>query len=309
MQYNPSALLDRLCPRERHEWLETWGSRRSIRIIGLACAGMLLAYVAAGVLLWAFQSRLIFEPERTLHAAAADFPFQVVEVAIPVGTRSSHPQTVSGWGIPSGQPGATVVLYLHGNDGNVTTSMSEIEPLRQLGYSVFVIDYRGYGKSDARFPSESSVYEDAEAAWDYLVGERGVSPGRLYIYGHSLGGAIAIELAMRHPEAAGLIVESSFTSIYDMAMLNRGYSLFPIKPFLNQRFDSIQKVSRLRLPVLYLHGTDDEVVPISMGRRLFSESGGVKSFVAIEGGRHGDNSAVGGPAFRAAIRSFVDRAG
>jgi pimeloyl-ACP methyl ester carboxylesterase len=216
---------------------------------------------------------------------------------------------VSGWGIPSAQPGAKVVLYLHGNDGNVATSMAEIEPLRELGYSVFVIDYRGYGRSDARFPSESSVYEDAEAAWDYLVRERRISPGRLYIYGHSLGGAIAIELAMRHPEAAGLIVESSFTSIYDMARLQRKYSLLPIKPFLNQRFDSIQKVSRLRVPVLYVHGTDDEVVPISMGRRLFSASSGVKSFAVIEGGRHGDNAAVGGPAYRAAIRSFVDRSG
>jgi pimeloyl-ACP methyl ester carboxylesterase len=281
----------------------------SIRVLGLTCAGVLLAYIAAGMLLWAFQSRLIFEPERTLHAAPGDFPFRVVEVAIPIGTTAPRRQTVSGWGIPSAQPGAKVVLYLHGNDGNVATSMAEIEPLRELGYSVFVIDYRGYGRSDARFPSESSVYEDAEAAWDYLVRERRISPGRLYIYGHSLGGAIAIELAMRHPEAAGLIVESGFTSIYDMARLQRKYSLLPIKPFLNQRFDSIQKVSRLRVPVLYVHGTDDEVVPISMGRRLFSASSGVKSFAVIEGGRHGDNAAVGGPAYRAAIRSFVDRSG
>jgi pimeloyl-ACP methyl ester carboxylesterase len=201
------------------------------------------------------------------------------------------------------------MLYLHGNNGNVTTSMAEVEPLRQLGYSVFLIDYRGYGKSDARFPSESSVYEDAQAAWDYLVRERGISAVRLYIYGHSLGGAIAIELATRHPEAAGLIVESSFTSIYDMAALQRRYALLPIKAFLSQRFDSIEKVHRLQLPVLYMHGTADEIVPFSMGQQLFSESGGMKSFAAIEGGRHGDNSVVAGPAFRAAIRGFVDRAG
>jgi uncharacterized protein len=278
-------------------------------MIGLTCTGVLLAYLAAGVLLWTLQSRLIFEPERTLHAAAGDFPFQVVEVAIPVGTTGSHLQKASGWWIPSERSGAKFVLYLHGNDGNVTTSMPQVDPLRELGYSVFVIDYRGYGKSDAQFPSESSVYEDAEAAWAYLVRARGVSPGQLYIYGHSLGGAIAIELATRHPEAAGLIVESSFTSIYDMAMLRRRYTLLPIKALLNQRFDSIQKVRRLRLPVLYVHGTADEIVPFSMGRRLFSESSGMKSFVAIDGGRHGDNSVVGGPAFRAAIRSFVDRAG
>jgi pimeloyl-ACP methyl ester carboxylesterase len=286
-----------------------WGIKGSIRIAGLAGAGVLLACLAAGVLLWAFQSRLIFEPERALHAAPGDFPFPVAEVGIPIGAAAPHRQTVSGWWIPSGHSGAKVVLYLHGNDGNVTTSMSEIEPLRQLGYSVLVIDYRGYGKSAARFPSESSVYEDAEAAWAYLVREQGVSPAQLYIYGHSLGGAIAIELATRHPEAAGLIVESSFTSIYEMAMLERRYALLPIQPFLNQRFDSIRKVSGLRLPVLYMHGTADEIVPFSMGRRLFSESSGMKSFVAIEGGRHGDNSVAGGPAFRAAIRGFVDQPG
>jgi pimeloyl-ACP methyl ester carboxylesterase len=280
-----------------------------MRIAGLACTGVLFAYLATCALLWAFQSRLVFEPERTLRAAPGDFPFAVIEVAIPVGTAESRRQAATGWWIPSDRPGAKVVLYLHGNDGNVTTSMPEVDPLRQLGYSVFMIDYRGYGKSDPQFPSESSVYEDADAAWGYLVRERRILPAQLYIYGHSLGGAIAIELATKHPEAAGLIVESGFTSIYDMALLERRYALLPIKPFLNQRFDSVGKVGRLRLPVLYLHGTDDEVVPFSMGRRLFSESAGAKSFVAIDGGRHGDNSAAGGPAFRAAIRTFVDRAG
>jgi len=282
---------------------------RFIRLAGLACTGVLLAYLSAGALLWAFQSRLIFEPEKSLRAAPGDFPFAVMEVAIPVGAAAPRRQAATGWWIPSERPGAKVVLYLHGNDGNVTTSMPEVDPLRQLGYSVLLIDYRGYGKSDARFPSESSVYEDAEAAWEYLVRERAIPPGRLYIYGHSLGGAIAIELATRHPEAAGLIVESGFTSIYDMSLLERRYALLPVKPFLNQRFDSVGKVGRLRLPVLYLHGTDDEVVPFSMGRRLFSESAGAKRFVAIDGGRHGDNSVVGGPAFRAAIQTFVDRAG
>lgn len=289
-----SALLEGLSPR-------------GLRVLELATGGALLACLAAALLLWAFQGRLIFEPERALHAAPGDFPFPVKEVAIPVGATGS--QTVTGWWIPSERAGAKVVLYLHGNDGNVTTSMREVDPLRQLGYSVFLIDYRGYGKSDARFPSEASVYEDAQAAWDYLVQERGIPPGRLFIYGHSLGGAIAIELATRHPEAAGLIVESSFTSIYDMATLQGRFALLPIKAFLNQRFDSIEKVRRLQLPVLYLHGTADEIVPFSMGRRLFSESGGMKSFAAIEGGRHGDNALAGGPAFRAAIRGFVDRAG
>src|ERR1700730_12623905 len=133
-----------------------WEIRGFIRIAGLACAGVLRAYLAAGVLLWTYQSRLIFEPERALHAAPGDFPFPVMEVAIPIGATAgataSHRQMLTGWWIPSGRSGAKGVLYFHGNDGNVTPSMSEIESLRQLEYSVFVIDYRGYGKSDARFP-------------------------------------------------------------------------------------------------------------------------------------------------------------
>src|SRR5712671_3329892 len=124
-----------------------WGIRGSIRIAGLALAGVLLAYLVAGVLLWALQSRLIFEPERALHAAPSDFAFPVVEVGISIGVGASRRQKLSGWWIPSGASGAKVVLYLHGNDGNVTTSMSEVEPLRQLAYSVLLIDDRGYGKS------------------------------------------------------------------------------------------------------------------------------------------------------------------
>jgi fermentation-respiration switch protein FrsA (DUF1100 family) len=149
------------------------------------------------------------------------------------------------------------------------------------------------------------VYEDAEAAWRYLVTDQRIDPRRLYIYGHSLGGAIAIELATRHPEAAGLIVESSFTSIYDMARLEKPYKLFPVGLFLNQRFDSIAKVERLALPALFIHGTADEVVPFSMGEQLYRRAGGMKRFVAIDGGRHDDNSAAGGAAFLAAIRNFV----
>jgi len=214
-------------------------------------------------------------------------------------------QSLHGWWVASAAWEAKVVLYLHGNDGNVSTSMSDIAPLRELGYAVFILDYRGYGESAGSFPSEKTVYEDAEAAWNYLVDQRGISPARLYIYGHSLGGAIGIELALRHPEAAGLIVESSFTSIREMAKLRKRYALLPMQ-LLHQRFDSIQKVSKLKLPVLYIHGTADEVVPYAMGEQLFKASGGRKRFIAIGGGLHANGAAVGGPLFRAAIRDFVE---
>jgi pimeloyl-ACP methyl ester carboxylesterase len=239
-----------------------------------------------------------------MHATPADFPFPVLDVAVPVKSDGRAAQTLRAWWIPSANRGAKVILYLHGNDVNVSTSMREVAPLRELGYSIFIIDYRGYGASDG-FPSEANVYQDAQAAWAHLV-MTGIDPSDLYIYGHSLGGAVAIDLAARHPEAGGLIVESSFTSIYDMVMLSKFYALLPVKFFLQHRFESLGKVARLRLPALYIHGTADEIVPFEMGRRLFDATAGFKRFSAIDGGRHDDNAVVGGLAFRSAISAFVE---
>lgn len=260
---------------------------------GLTCAALYFS-----------QRHLVFEPDAILRAQPADYPFAVRDVVV-----SGEPgQTLHGWWIPAARPSAKVVLYLHGNDGNVSTNMHGIAPLRDLGYSVFMIDYRGYGASGGGFPSERGVYEDAQAAWDYLVRERRVNPADLVIYGHSLGGAIAIELALHHPEAAGLVVESSFTSISDMAQLEARYSVVPVGLFLNQRFDSIAKVGRLALPVLYIHGTADEIVPFEMGKALYAATPAARGFVAVRAGRHEDNAARGGPELRSAIDRFVEDA-
>jgi fermentation-respiration switch protein FrsA (DUF1100 family) len=255
-------------------------------------------------MLYCAQCRLVFEPDAILHAMPVDYLFPVSDVAV-----AGEPgQTLHGWWIPAARPRAKVVLYLHGSDGNVSTNMKGIVPLRELGYSVFMIDYRGYGASGGGFPFERGVYRDAQAAWDYLVGERGVNPADLVIYGHSLGGAIAIELALRHPEAAGLVVESSFTSICDMARLESRYAVVPVDLFLNQRFDSLAKVGTLTLPVLYIHGTADEIVPFEMGRALYAATPTARGFVAVPAGRHEDNAVMGGAELRSAIGHFVEDA-
>jgi fermentation-respiration switch protein FrsA (DUF1100 family) len=265
-----------------------------------------LIYGATCLGVYGAQRYLVFEPDRTLHATPADYSFPVRDVSIVV---PGEPQrTLHGWWIPATNPRAKVVLYLHGNDGNVSTCMDGIAPLRELGYSVFMIDYRGYGASGGGFPSESGVYKDAQSAWDHLVHDRGMDPANLFIYGHSLGGAIAIELALRHPEAAGLVVESSFTSISDMARLEARYALLPVNLFLNQRFDSLAKVGHLRLPVLYIHGTADEIVPFEMGKALYDATPFARDFVAVPAGRHEDNAAVGGAGLRSAISHFVEDA-
>jgi hypothetical protein len=268
------------------------------RVATAAAVGYLFVCAA----FYGAQRRLVFEPDRTLHAFPANYAFLIRDVAIP----GEPGQILHGWWIPAPHARAKVVLYLHGNDGNVSTNMHGIAPLRELGYSVFLIDYRGFGESDGGFPSEQGVYRDAQAAWDYLVSERGVNPADIVMYGHSLGGAIAIELALHHPEAAGVVVESSFTSIRDMAKLEARYAAIPLGLLLNQRFDSIDKVGRLVLPVLYIHGTADEIVPFEMGKALYDATPTARGFVAVPAGRHEDNAVAGGAVLRSAIGRFVE---
>ena len=260
-------------------------------------------YFSASAALWASQSRFIFEPVRTLVVKPTELAFPVTDVTILVAKAGR--ETLHAWWMPAARADAKLVLYFHGNEGNVSTSIGETALLRSLGYSVLVVDYRGYGESDGRFPSESSIYEDAEAALDALLEGSGVWPADLYLYGHSLGAAVAIDLASKHPELGGLIVESAFTSIYDMARLEPKYGIFPVELLLNQRFESIKKVAHLELPVLYIHGTADRVVPYTMGRALYEQSGGRKRFVAVPGGGHDDNTAVAPGELASAIRDLI----
>jgi len=261
--------------------------------------------LVAVLLLSGCQNWFVFEPDRKRHAASSDFPFQIVELKVPVRAAGEREELLAAWWIPAPLPAfGKTLLYLHGRDSDISDCVADVAPLRDLNLSLLLVDYRGFGSSDGMFPSETSVYEDAEAAWSYLVAQRGVSPSDLYIYGHSLGGAIAIELARRHPEAAGLIVESSFTSVYEMSQLDKRYRYLPVKLVLNERFESLTKVPGLRLPALFVHGTADDTVPFWMGQRLFDAAPEPKRFVAIDGGAH-DHDDGGVRVIREAIGRFI----
>ncbi len=199
-----------------------------------------------------------------------------------------------------------VVLYLHGNGLNVGANVEHANRFHRLGLSVFLIDYRGYGKSQGEFPTESQVYEDAQLAWDYLVKQRGINPKQIYIYGHSLGGAIAIDLAVRHAEAAGLIVEGSFTSARAMVDFQSGvYWMFPIDLLLTQRFDSIAKVDRLQMPVLFIHGTADTIVPVEMSKKLFVVAPEPKQLYIVPDAGHNNLAEFAGGEYLQRISQFV----
>ncbi|NES25225.1 MAG: alpha/beta hydrolase, partial [Symploca sp. SIO3E6] len=174
--------------------------------------------------------------------------------------------------------------------------------------SCLMIDYRGYGKSQGKFPTECSAYEDVEAAWNYLTQVRQIPPEQILLYGHSLGGAIAIELATKHPEISGLVVESSFTSILSMVNCIKQFRLFPVKFLLHQRFDSLRKVPLLQMPVLFLHGNADQVVPVYMSQTLFDAAPEPKKLLLVSEAGHQDAVELAGAEYLHGLQWLIEQA-
>ena len=196
---------------------------------------------------------------------------------------------------------APVLLYLHGARRNVAGSAFRIRQMQQLGFSVLAVDYRGFGKSSDELPSEELVYEDARAAWAFLAREH---PQRdRYIFGHSLGGAIAVHLATEVADSKGLIVEGTFTSIPDVFQTMK-WGWLPITPLITQRFDSAEKVVRVRSPVLVVHGANDSLILPDLGRALYERVASPKRFVLVEGGTHYSTNGVGQKHYRTALREL-----
>ncbi len=193
-----------------------------------------------------------------------------------------------------------LLLFFHGNAGNLTYRYDMIRILMAIPVKVFIIDYRGYGKSQGR-PSEKGIYLDAQAAWDYLILKRSVSSEHIVLFGKSLGGAVAVDLATR-VRPAGLIVQSSFTSVPDMAR-----AILPFSPtfLIRTKMDSIRKIPKLGFPKLFIHSPADEIVPYRLGRRLFEAASEPKQFFEIPGAPHNETYLVGGKAYLDVIRHFI----
>lgn len=267
-------------------------------VVGIAA----LVYLAACTYMWATQREQVFEPSPVLQTTPERMGMKFEELRIPVGSGADQGE-LDGWWVPAEGANAPTFLYLHGNDRNIANHLEHTQQLHTLGYNVLLVDYRGYGKSSGGKPSEAKVYEDAEAAWQYLLKVRGVKPQQAFIYGHSLGGAIAIDLAAHHPEAAGLVTEGTFTSM--QAMGEREYGYLPVGWLLNQRFESLQKIAGLKIPVLLIHGTWDQKVPVGMAKQLYAAAAQPKALALIEGGEHSNSGAVGQVEYRAAVSAFV----
>jgi uncharacterized protein len=196
---------------------------------------------------------------------------------------------------------APLLLYLHGAGRNVHASAFRIEHMRELGFSVLAIDYRGFGRSTAELPSEAMVYEDAKAAWSWLAEQH---PGRpRYVFGHSLGGAIAIHLASEVDDMRGLMVEGTFTSIPEVFQTMK-WGWLPVTALITQRFESVAKIEKVRAPLLIVHGSRDRLIQPSLGQALYDRAKGKKKFVLVEGGTHYTTNSMGRPQYREALKEL-----
>lgn len=280
------------------------------RLLIPAGTALAIAYCAACLYLWVEQKKFIFFPERAIATTPDAFQLAYQDVWLPVPTKTQKVEQIHGWWIPAfGKPEAKtpVLLYLHGNGSNIGANVEHAARFHQLGFSVLLIDYRGYGRSTGDFPAEALIYQDAEVAWNYLVKDRGTKPSQIVLYGHSLGGAIAIDLALRHPETAGLIVQGSFTSALAMVNYQGSYWMFPVNLLLNQRFDSLAKVPKLKMPVLFIHGIADRTVPVEMSRQLFAAAAAPKQLYLVPEADHNNVAQLAGPEYLQRVRQFLEQ--
>lgn len=248
------------------------------------------------------QRAWIFQPSDRSWGGSAQLARDMEDIWIAFDSEvTGQPAKLHGLWLPA--KGASdrqgpVLLYLHGARWNVAGSAPRIRRLQQLGFSVLAVDYRGFGKSTPGLPSEDMAYEDAKAAWDWLA--RRYPERQRYIFGHSLGGAIAIDLASKVQDEQGTIVEGTFTSILDVASSMK-WGWLPIGPLITQRFESIRKVGKIGSPLLVVHGANDSLIRSDLGQRLYEAATGPKRFLLVEGGSHHSTMAVGLSQYREAL--------
>jgi hypothetical protein len=254
---------------EINNWWRTLGS-----LAGLGA----VFYAGLTLVLYLLQERLIYFPTYTWEATPAEIglPFEEVWLETADGVK------LSGWFVPAPQPRGTV-LFFHGNAGNISHRLGSLELFHRLGLNTFILDYRGYGRSEGR-PSEAGTYLDAGAAWRYLVETRGVPPAEIIIFGESLGGAVAAWTAETYTPG-GLILLASFTSIPDMGA--QAYPFLPVRLLSRLQYNTLERMPHLNCPVLIIHSPQDEIVPFRHAQRLFEAAQQPKQFLEIRGDHNG----------------------
>lgn len=247
----------------------------------------------------AMEHHFIFLSDRTLIAtpAAAGLAYEEVWFSAADGVK------LHGWYVP-GQPGRPLLLFFHGNAGNISHRIDNLVLLRRLGLSVLIFDYRGYGRSEGR-TSEEGTYSDARGALGWLR-NRGWQPQQLIYFGRSLGAGVAVQLALESPPGA-LVLETPFPSIAAMGWHHNPILYLLLGWLLDARYDSYNKIGRIHAPLLLFQGDRDSIVPERMARRLFERANQPKTYHRIEGADHNDTLDVGGERYWRQWREFLDQ--
>lgn len=265
--------------------------------ITLLAAGM---YGALCLYLFLMQSRLLYYPNlpsRQLTATPADINLAYESVSI----STSDGVMIHGWFIPA-RPERATLLFFHGNAGNISHRLDSIRIFHELGLSILIVDYRGYGQSQGVISEEGS-YRDAEAAWNYLTETRKIPAGQIIIFGRSLGAAIAAHIASIQRPAA-LILESAFTSVPDMAA--RLYPFFPVRLLSRFQYNTKKMLMSVTCPVLIIHSPGDEIIPYENGQQLYAAAREPKDMLMIRGG-HNEGFLASGNTYSEGIASYLKK--
>lgn len=248
------------------------------------------------------QREWIFQPSDRTWSGGLAAAQGMDDVWIPFRSAlSGEDVRLHGLWLRQARPDAPVLLYLHGARWDVRGSAHRMRRMHDLGFAVLGVDYRGFGRSSAGLPSEDLAHEDARAAWQWLAQRQ--PQARRYLFGHSLGGAIAVRLAAETPDLAGLMVEGSFPSIPEVVSRFK-WGWLPLSPLITQRFDAAARIGAVRAPVLVVHGSADSLIPPDLGQALYARASEPKRFVLVEGGSHHSTHGLGLDAYRTAMREL-----
>lgn len=263
----------------------------------LIVVSLVLGYLVLIVYVYTKQRALLYFPSREIEATPRNIGLDYQELTL----KTKDGVDISAWYIPAGKPRG-FILFCHGNAGNISHRLDSIRIFHSLAFGVLIFDYRGYGKSRGS-PDEEGTYRDAEAAWDYLVDSLHADPEKIVLFGRSLGSAVAAEVALRK-QAAALVMESGFASVPELG--KKYFPYLPVGIISRYHYASISKVGKIRMPKLFIHSPEDEIVPYEQGVKLFEKASEPKEFLKIAGG-HNEGFLLSGKIYVDGLQAFLYR--
>ena len=247
-----------------------------------------------------FEVKSIYFPTKQIEFYPKDIDLDYEEISF----NTKDNVSLNGWFIPGKRPRATLI-FCHGNAGNISNRLEFIRLFNSINLNIFIFDYRGYGKSKGS-PNEKGTYLDVRAAYEYVCSRDDVDKNKVIVYGESLGGAVAIDLAKDQEDLMALITFGSFSSTKDMA--KAVYPFLPIWFMVSMKYDNISKVKDIKIPKLIAHGANDEIVPFKQGEALFKEAANPKEFLVLRGG-HNDAILIEQGEFLKKVDEFLTKYG